>query len=55
MSVELIKYSTVIKLFSKVSVFKQFEVESSRRGLKLEVNIGKLSLRISNYVTINFY
>ena len=55
MSIKLINNLLVIELFSKVYMFKDFKVEGSRARFKLEVNVGKLSLYIPNYVTINFY
>jgi len=54
-SVELINNSLVIKLFSKVYVFKDFKAEGSRARFEPKVDVGKLSLSIPNYVTIYSY
>ena len=51
-TIKLVKNKLVVVLTCQVRVFKEFKAKGSQRGFKSEVNKGKLSLRISNYVAI---
>ena len=52
MTIQLVDYLSVIELLRQIGVLKEFEAEGSRRGFESEVNKGKLSLRVPNYVAV---
>ena len=52
MSVELINYQLVVKLVCEVNMLKKLEAECDQERFKSEINKGKLSLRVPNYVAV---
>ena len=52
MTIQLINYLSIVELLRQVSMFKEFEVEGSRRGFESEVNKGKLGLCVPDYIAV---